>query len=474
MKKLQLPPLPPLSQTEAWSGYTADDLHAYARAALAQQDEAITWATQGVEQIVAERDALKAEVERLRAQVEQGSDLGALRDMLRAEVDRLLAAPAQQAWPPTGSWVSASDVAELTRRLDIALNGAEGAARQASLCDIVSQAEQRAAQQAAPSLTVGERASSVIATAPERIWLNLFDAPENTDGDKLFPADHEGITWAEDEVGDYDVQYIRADLAQPAAQAEPVPAKLEDFCGVMQEIREAETARGTKHRIAKWTCPKCSKACSMLELDGEWCHGDGLSISFRNGERIVGCSSCWLTDSKPAAQGVDLPPLPQEPYATHAIWTRTGETVAWDQWHTADDPMPETWEGGDAPDQVIYVFTADQMYAHTRAALAHHSQAPAAEPQEPDKWALYVAGMVVAYLGGGVDDERIKPIAGIIARRLWVLKPGPADEAPDGAHEALQRLIENAAAMGPASRDDARLVAKWRRPLLAPRQAPAA
>lgn len=74
-----------------------------------------------------------------------------------------------------------------------------------------------------PSLTVGdEPAASVIATAPERIWLNVFDAPENTDGDKLFPSDHEGVTWAEDEVGDYDVQYIRADLAQPAAQAEPV------------------------------------------------------------------------------------------------------------------------------------------------------------------------------------------------------------------------------------------------------------
>jgi hypothetical protein len=76
---------------------------------------------------------------------------------------------------------------------------------------------------AAPSLTVGEGpAASVIATAPKRIWLNVFDAPENTDGDKLFPSDHEGITWAEDEVGDYDVQYIRADLVQPAAQAEPV------------------------------------------------------------------------------------------------------------------------------------------------------------------------------------------------------------------------------------------------------------
>jgi hypothetical protein len=84
-------------------------------------------------------------------------------------------------------------------------------------------------------------------------------------------------------------------LVHEALGAQAAPAKLEDFCGVMQEVREAETARGTKHSIAKWTCPKCRKACSMLELDGEWCHGDGLHISFINGERIVGCTSCWTT-----------------------------------------------------------------------------------------------------------------------------------------------------------------------------------
>ena len=38
--------------------------------------------------------------------------------------------------------------------------------------------------------------------------------------------------------------------------------------------------------------------------------------------------------------------------------------------------------------------------------------------------------MVVAYLGGGVDDERIKPIASIIERRLWTLAPSAQDPAP--------------------------------------------
>ncbi|WP_377153280.1 hypothetical protein ACFJIX_17835 [Roseateles sp. UC29_93] len=53
----------------------------------------------------------------------------------------------------------------------------------------------------------------------------------------------------------------------------------------------------------------------------------------------------------------------------------------------------------------------------------------AARPPAPEEgkdaasWAEYVAGMVVAYLGGGVDDERIKPIAGIISQRLRALAP---------------------------------------------------
>jgi hypothetical protein len=39
-------------------------------------------------------------------------------------------------------------------------------------------------------------------------------------------------------------------------------------------------------------------------------------------------------------------------------------------------------------------------------------------------------------------------------------------EAPDGAHEALQRMIEDGLIKGPASREDAMLVAKYRRTLM--------
>ncbi len=63
--------------------------------------------------------------------------------------------------------------------------------------------------------------------------------------------------------------------------------------------------------------------------------------------------------------------------------------------------------------------------------------------EEPGTWAQYVAGVVVAYLGGGVDDERIKPIAGIIERRLWALRP--ATPQPQAA-QPVEDLIPEATA----------------------------
>ncbi len=56
----------------------------------------------------------------------------------------------------------------------------------------------------------------MVTTAPERIWLNIF-----TDGDneEEFPSDHEGVTWADQDVGDADVPYVRADVAHRAVEA---------------------------------------------------------------------------------------------------------------------------------------------------------------------------------------------------------------------------------------------------------------
>ncbi len=53
-----------------------------------------------------------------------------------------------------------------------------------------------------------ERNRLMTLTAPRAIWLNVFTG----DPDGEFPADHEGITWCEDEAGDVDVPYVRADI----------------------------------------------------------------------------------------------------------------------------------------------------------------------------------------------------------------------------------------------------------------------
>ncbi len=72
--------------------------------------------------------------------------------------------------------------------------------------------------------------------------------------------------------------------------------RVEDHCGVIELVYERETEKGTKYSIAKWTCPNCGKANSTLYLDGTWCHGDNLSIRYVEGERTVGCGSCWMDD----------------------------------------------------------------------------------------------------------------------------------------------------------------------------------
>lgn len=72
--------------------------------------------------------------------------------------------------------------------------------------------------------------------------------------------------------------------------------RVEDHCGVTELVYERETEKGTKYSIAKWTCPNCGKANSTLYLDGTWCHGDNLSIRYVEGERTVGCGSCWMDD----------------------------------------------------------------------------------------------------------------------------------------------------------------------------------
>ena len=51
-----------------------------------------------------------------------------------------------------------------------------------------------------------------------------------------------------------------------------------------------------------------------------------------------------------------------EPYAQHAIWHGRDGDMGWDQYHDSSDPMPLGWDG-DAPDEVIDLYTAAQAQA---------------------------------------------------------------------------------------------------------------
>ena len=60
--------------------------------------------------------------------------------------------------PLTGNWVSADDVNQLTREIDVALNGDEGAADAPKLCDIAAQCVRAAHVRGGPILTTDAKA----------------------------------------------------------------------------------------------------------------------------------------------------------------------------------------------------------------------------------------------------------------------------------------------------------------------------
>ena len=62
---------------------------------------------------------------------------------------------AEQEAPTEGEWVKAEDVKRLTRDIDVALNGIEGAAEQASLSDVASQMEAEVSRRGRPLLAEG-------------------------------------------------------------------------------------------------------------------------------------------------------------------------------------------------------------------------------------------------------------------------------------------------------------------------------
>lgn len=91
------------------------------------------------------------------------------------------------------------------------------------------------------------------------------------------------------------------------------------------------------------------------------------------------------------------------------------------------------------PDRAAW-FAHQQEKCRTRQEVEDALSGQCVDPSSgASTWATYVAGMVVAYLGGPVDDERIEPIAGIIQRRMY-LAPKPASQQVEG--EAVAWLHE--------------------------------
>lgn len=80
----------------------------------------------------------------------------------------------------------------------------------------------------------------------------------------------------------------------------------------------------------------------------------------------------------------DLPPLPP-PLAQRAIWRNDDGTVSSSEWYDETDPLPTEWDY-ELPDQVIDHYTADQMRAYARAAIAAAPAAPAQPVAKVISW----------------------------------------------------------------------------------------
>jgi hypothetical protein len=61
------------------------------------------------------------------------------------------------------------------------------------------------------------------------------------------------------------------------------------------------------------------------------------------------------------------------PYATSVTW-RNDEGGSWQQWHDDEDPMPAEWDDR-PPDEVVHVYSADQVKAMLRAERARWNDA---------------------------------------------------------------------------------------------------
>lgn len=122
----------------------------------------------------------------------------------------------------------------------------------------------------------------------------------------------------------------------------------------------------------------------------------------------------------------DLPPLP-DPYAVSVTW-RNKQGGSWRQWHDIDEPVPSEWAGR-PPDDVVRVYTEDQMHAHARAAVA---QAMASTPLKDaqidaaiDGISIYAMSVDIIEYGLPIHDDHIPAMREIVRRAIAPTKGQP-------------------------------------------------
>lgn len=119
----------------------------------------------------------------------------------------------------------------------------------------------------------------------------------------------------------------------------------------------------------------------------------------------------------------NLPELPK-PYATEVIWHQTRDEMAWSDWYHADDKVPTDWDST-APDEVVHVYTADEMRAYARAALAsrpepehvsvHQAKQPSSNPEAVDEatahnnWVTAAEAQIDAGIDAAIASMEPKP-----------------------------------------------------------------
>jgi hypothetical protein len=93
-------------------------------------------------------------------------------------------------------------------------------------------------------------------TAPPRIWLQVDTSANNDERDEPFPADLDGVTWQDEQIGGLEVEYVRADLAtrtpgwRPISEA-PKSSEVVLFCD--------EDGNRWTQCAHSWEIPVCGK-----------------------------------------------------------------------------------------------------------------------------------------------------------------------------------------------------------------------